>query len=72
MTLDLNKRKVVETTETYTSTISRDDLKKAFNIPDRALIYFHVPGGGDWSNENIDISEDDPVHVSWVVVKVQE
>jgi len=26
---------------------------------------FHVPGGGDWSNEDVDIDEDNPVIITF-------
>jgi hypothetical protein len=29
-------------------------------------VEFSVPGGGDWSNTSIDISEEHPVTVSWI------
>lgn len=41
-------------------------------IPDSATIYFHVPGGGDWSNTCIDIDAENPVRVQWQVNSVED
>ncbi len=38
---------------------------------DEAVIEFHVPGGGDWSNTSIDISDDDPIHVSLTCMEIK-
>lgn len=32
-------------------------------------IYFSVPGGGDWSNMNVDIDVHNPVHIKWTTVE---
>lgn len=34
-------------------------------VPDSAEITVHIPGGGDWSNTDLDISDAHPVIVSW-------
>lgn len=31
-------------------------------------IYFAVPGGGDWSNTDVDIDKSNPVRAEWSVV----
>jgi hypothetical protein len=36
-------------------------------VPPYAEITVHVPGGGDWSNTDLDIN-DHPIHVTWTVV----
>jgi hypothetical protein len=35
------------------------------DVPQDALIYFRVPGGADWSNTDIDIDGQHPVHICW-------
>ena len=49
------------TTTTITSvtkkTITRKQLIEAFNLPENAEIYFSVPGGGDYSNMDLDLDE---------------
>lgn len=32
-------------------------------------VYFSVPGGGDWSTMDIDITDRNPVHIDWNVVE---
>jgi hypothetical protein len=51
---------VATKTHTITTTeylITVDDLYKAFDIPKGAKVFVEVPGGGDWSNTDLDISE---------------
>lgn len=48
-------------------------LTRAGHIPptpaaDTSLrVYFAVPGGGDWSNTDIDISKEHPIYVGWKI-----
>lgn len=49
----------VATTTTSTATITADDLQKALGLPKEAKIYFDVPGGGDWSNERIQLDNNE-------------
>lgn len=37
-------------------------------IPPEAEIYFSVPGGGDWSNTDIDIDDQCPIKIKWTEV----
>lgn len=51
----------------------RELLRRAgYNIPAKARIYFTVPGGGDWSNTDVDITHDYPVTVEWTDTYQQE
>ena len=34
-------------------------------------VYFSVPGGGDWSNQDIEIDKDCPVIVTWKVTSTE-
>ena len=48
--------------------LSRQDILgflKDFSIPRDAGVYVQVPGGGDWSNESLDIGDNCPVIVTW-------
>lgn len=36
----------------------------------RVKVEFVVPGGGDWSNTAVDVDDENPVVVSWVVESV--
>lgn len=42
----------------------RQDARFA-SIPGDAEVFFHVPGGGDWSNEDLSICPAFPVIVKW-------
>lgn len=33
-------------------------------VPAQAKVYIEIPGGGDWSNQRLDIY-DHPIHVEW-------
>lgn len=35
------------------------------DIPQNAEIYIMVPGGGDWSNQKLDVNINDPIVISW-------
>jgi hypothetical protein len=41
--------------------------KAGHTVPASAAvrIYFAVPGGGDWSNTDIDIDDRNPVRIEW-------
>ncbi len=63
----------VKTTRTHME-FERDDVLKALRsiwpaIPDDAEIFAEVPGGGDWSNTNLDIGCDTNIHVRWTTVE---
>lgn len=40
-------------------------LRTRFTIPDNAKVFIHVPGGGDYSNMDLDVDEETPLQVSW-------
>lgn len=33
--------------------------------PENASVTFHVPGGGDWSNRDVDVDDFNHVKLSW-------
>jgi len=66
--IDMTKQVTTITTEEYSAEVSGDQLKEYLGLPKNAKVSFMVPGGGDWSNEEIDITEEDPLHVSYEVV----
>jgi hypothetical protein len=35
------------------------------DVPKGADIYMQVPGGGDWSNMSLEVSNDQPVIITW-------
>ncbi len=54
---------------TYKLRLSReqilDALREKYDIPDNAGMFVHVPGGGDWSNTDLDIEQQTPLVVQW-------
>ena len=34
-------------------------------VPAYAKVSFQVPGGGDWSNETLEVDEDCPICITW-------
>lgn len=61
------------TTTKYHYKLGRVELQKLFqeagiSVPQNAEIYISVPGGGDWSNTSLDITEETPIEVSWSTV----
>ena len=41
-------------------------------IPASASIFIRVPGGGDWSNMDLDVDKDRPVIVRWKETEVSD
>lgn len=55
---------------TTTFKLNGQDVIKAmrslgFDVPDRAKVFFVVPGGADWSNAKLDITDEEPLFVSF-------
>lgn len=64
---------VVKTSKT-TVVITRNDLLKLLrdnfiHAPDDADIFVKIPGGGDWSGQNLDIDSTIPIHVEYTEVE---
>lgn len=34
-------------------------------VPRDAVVTFHVPGGGDWSNSDVQICAESPIYIEW-------
>lgn len=70
----------VRTTENHSIVITGEELREMINLelkaiggnilPPDAEIYVQVPGGGDWSNEVLDL-RDFPLNVKWTVEKAE-
>lgn len=39
------------------------------DIPSYATVYVRVPGGGDWSNMDLDINDAAPVIITWIEIE---
>jgi len=61
--MDWKKKRVV--TIRRTGEITAEVLRKTFGIPAGATISVTVPGGGDWSNCELDLDHHGPISVSW-------
>ncbi len=51
-------KRIVTTETTTTTKYSADDLIEALGLPDGAEITVRVPGGGDWSNTDLNLKFD--------------
>lgn len=48
--------------------LGRKELLKLLpEIPATADIYISIPGGGDWSNMDLDVTTEHPIVVTWKV-----
>ena len=39
--------------------------KAGYEVPDSCEVIFRTPGGGDWSNTDIDIDAEQPITIRW-------
>lgn len=53
------------TTKYHTATISAEDIKKAFGLPDDCELCVEVPSGGDYSGVELEIGYDTELTVKW-------
>lgn len=65
-------------TDTITKTVLHEvfitsaDLKRKFDLPMAADVSVRVPGGGDWSNKDLDIDNGNSVvRVAWTTTEVR-
>lgn len=47
--------KLVKTS--YRVTFTVDEIREALNLPPGAELFVDVPGGGDWSNQELGLNE---------------
>jgi hypothetical protein len=66
-------------TERFRIELTGNDITKMLrnhprfsDIPDRATISFHIPGGGDWSNTSIKIDDENPIYIEWQTETVEQ
>jgi hypothetical protein len=83
MMIDINQEVVIITRTIRRVRLSGKDIWALLNrelefqndnyrINTRPEVTFHVPGGGDWSNETIPIDEDYPIIVEWTEVSQEK
>jgi hypothetical protein len=77
MTMSVETIKTV--TRRYKLKLSDTDIidllqgkQRCQNVPDNAVVTFHVPGGGDWSNTTMEVCSANPVTVEWTVTSEQD
>lgn len=75
--MDIFETKTVRTSVTKLVKLNREAIINLLPIADAlprhaVKVFFSVPGGGDWSNTNIDICNDHPVYIEWTCVDTGE
>ena len=53
------------TTTNYSLELSDADIKELLDVPLDARVTVHVPGGGDWSNQELNLSDRHTLDVKW-------
>jgi len=66
----MRNTKVTKVTHDVTLTLDGEGLLELLrdageDIPDGASVHVRVPGGGDWSNMDLEIGVDAPLTVIW-------
>ncbi len=46
-------------------------IRQGTPIPANANVFVSVPGGGDWSNTDLDIDDDIVIHVHWKTARTE-
>lgn len=66
-------KKVQSILETNRVTITASEIRKAFRLPDNAEVFVRVPGGADWSNVDLEITEQDCLlEAKWEIKTIKE
>jgi len=68
--MDIRVKKTTKTTNHHQLDIDNQLLIKLLqaqgeDVPDNAVVSVRVPGGGDWSNEDLFIGSDATIEVNW-------
>jgi hypothetical protein len=66
--MDLSKVTKRTTTTEHYGALTGNMIRKALGLPDNARVFFDVPGGGDWSNERIDLDDHHRLYVTYTEV----
>lgn len=75
--LELETKRTTEVTEDNILTLTGSELLGVVNhmltaqgkpqVPPDAEVYVTIPGGGDYSNMDLDIDKDMPVKIRWII-----
>lgn len=74
--MSIIETKIIRTQTTKRIELSESDLRELVRahsgeVPASAAIFVEVPGGGDWSNTQLDISES-PIIITWSEVTEEQ
>ena len=75
--MKMSRRTTTKTTKEVRIEIDEETLlemlRERFVLPDNAEVAMHIwiPGGGDWSNTKLEVSES-PIIVKWTTVEETE
>lgn len=50
-------RRTIKTTVVTTQTFTATEIRAALGLPRNAVLSVHVPGGGDWSNDDLELGD---------------
>jgi hypothetical protein len=62
----VSKSVVTKVTKTVRYEFTHAELCKRLRLPETALIFVTVPGGGDWSNTDLEIGRSTPLRAEVV------
>lgn len=70
--MNLNVKTTTTTIQVHTASLNHESVieylrSKGCDVPDNADVLVRVPGGGDWSNMDLEIGRDTPIFVTWKV-----
>jgi len=57
----LETRTQIKVTKKVSVHITADEIRQKFYLPDDCTIFVEVPGGGDWSNMELEIDGECPL-----------
>ncbi len=55
--MDITTRHSVVSTHEHVARVVAEDIRELVGAPPGAAVVIRVPGGGDWSNEDLGVSE---------------
>lgn len=64
-------RKTIIVTERVRLEFTDADVRKALRLPPNSTVFVRVPGGGDWSNTDLDVTTDTPIVAEWTMEKTK-
>ena len=65
---EVNKKITTE----YSLNLSGADIRKILDLPLNAKVTVQIPGGGDWSNQELNINDEHTFDVKWQTIVEQD